>query len=190
MIEKFKVIFIGDAGVGKTKVIERYSTGNFTEFHQSTIAASNITQFVKLNNQTVELDIWDTAGQETYRSLVPVYCRNAALAVLEFAIDDPKTFQSLDEWYSLLRVDRGLECPIIVVGNKYDLYNNQIELDTIEEWVNSHHCHLHYTSALDGTGITDLFLDIAQTLINEFHNLEDKYSSPKLTENGKSNCNC
>ena len=82
----FKIVFLGDTSVGKTCIVNQYVSKSFSEFQESTIGAAFISTDIYLEDRTVKLDIWDTAGQERYKSLAPMYYRNASAGFVIFDI--------------------------------------------------------------------------------------------------------
>jgi Ras-related protein Rab-1A len=131
MAVRGKVILVGDAGVGKTSLIQSYQT-NFTNSYLPTVGALSYHLMI----DGVSLNIWDTAGQEHYRSLVPVYLRGAEVAFLVFDLSSPETFDHLGDW--LLMLDEIESCRVIVVGNKSDLTPHRIPPETVNDFVRDH----------------------------------------------------
>ncbi|EAY03101.1 small GTP-binding protein, putative [Trichomonas vaginalis G3] len=160
-----KVIFIGDAGVGKTCITVRYYQSYFQDEIQPTVGANHCQITLSHEGKDVVMNIWDTAGQERYRNIVPLYAQDASLVILVFDVTDVRSFYSLDEWYTKIHVELGIECPFIIVGNKIDLDQNQIPKENIENWTNSHKTKLIYTSARTGEAIVELFEMAAQVLV-------------------------
>lgn len=117
-----KVVVIGDSSVGKTCVSLRYLTGEFSSQTRPTIAAGFCNAQVKLGKNTIDLLIWDTAGQEAYRGLTSQYYRDAKIALIVFDLTNPTTLNSVTEWHS--RICEANPSPFItvLVGNKSDLH--------------------------------------------------------------------
>ena len=124
--KKFRIVFLGDQGVGKTSIIERYSTDRFDENYnvgnwlaQSTVGIDFNVKDINKNGMLYRLQMWDTAGQERYRSLIPTYLKNAHCVVFVFDISRSKSLEDLLDWYKLFTDNQ--EAPGIVVANKVDL---------------------------------------------------------------------
>ena len=152
-----KVVFVGDTRVGKTSIINRYARKN--EQTVPTIGANSISFSVPLDTETITLSVWDTAGQEEFKCLVPMYARGAQVAVVVFDLSNKETYDGLHSWIESVKED--YEIPnIIVVGNKNDLETfekpEEIEIKYKDEI-------LTYipTSAETGSGIDNLFMQIA-----------------------------
>ncbi len=160
--KKIKITFIGDTAVGKTSIIERFLVGKFNEFQEATIGASFSCQNININNGRIMMEIWDTAGQERFRSLVPMYYRNADVIVLVYSLADIISFENLEFWIGELKknmIDDSYT--IFVVGNKCDL-NKNFDSMLIEDFIryklkkSIKIIHIQ-TSSKDGKNINLLF---------------------------------
>ena len=117
----YKIIIIGDSGVGKTSLIYRGTTGKFHESECPTLGFEFFPLFVKYKDKILKLELWDTCGQEIYRSLIKSFYVNSSLAIIVYSKDDRKSFNSIPEW---IRQCRNLCSPMtkyILIGNKKDL---------------------------------------------------------------------
>ena len=117
----YKIIIIGNSGVGKTCLTLRASTGEFHEHEPATLGFEYVTYYIKYQNKVLKLEIWDTCGQEQYRSLVKSFFFNASLAVIAYAIDDKKSFDSINEWVRQCKNTCSPETKFFLIGNKADL---------------------------------------------------------------------
>ena len=153
-----KVVFVGASGVGKTSLVFSYLNEDIN--HPPTVGASSITCNVKLGNETITLNVWDTAGQDEFKFLMPVYARGAEVAVVVYDTSNGETFEVIDEWvnYFLETVPPG---NIILVGNKIDLPLD-IDEKIVFEYKHSKNIPYIRTSALTKEGINELFLQIAE----------------------------
>lgn len=163
--EAYKVCVIGDSTVGKTTLINKYATQKFTEDTMPTIGNSYVPVTVNLGVKNIGLNLWDTAGQERFRSLVPLYAREAFCVIIVFDLSLPQSFYNVEEWYNCCREEVGLKCPIILCGNKEDM-ENEIDLELPFQWAREHDCEYFMTSAKSGHNITELFLKVANQCIN------------------------
>ena len=123
---EIKVILLGESGMGKTSLINAAIGMDFDENMISTISSSFVTkQFIK-NNKKYTLNIWDTAGQETYRSLTKLFIKNAKIVLFVYSINNKLSFKSLQTyWVSVTKEILGNEAIYALVGNKSDLYNQE-----------------------------------------------------------------
>ena len=121
-INSIKLIIIGSVNVGKTSLLTRYATGKFQNISKSTSNASFITKTKFVNNEKYEIKLWDTAGQEKYRSLTKIFIKDAKIAILVYAIDDKNTFNDLKMWLNLVREINAHPIIYGIAANKADLY--------------------------------------------------------------------
>jgi small GTP-binding protein len=159
-VSQFKVPLIGDANVGKTSIVSRYTTDHFVANTRPTVGVSTTNIAIDFNREKVELSIWDTAGQERFRSLVPLYTRHASAMILVFDMSVSQSFAGLEAWLTKLNVEMGVKCPIIICGNKMDL-PNAVQKEAVKEWAEQRGAIAHFTSAVNGNGITELFQIVA-----------------------------
>ena len=121
--KNYKIIILGDSGVGKTRLILRASTGEFNSQNEPVpnLYADFNNFCLKYKNNVLKLDIWDTVGQEEYRSLIKSFFKDASLVVIVYAIDKTDTFKSIDEWIRQVKTECNPEIKIFLIGNKADL---------------------------------------------------------------------
>ena len=169
----FKVIVAGAGGVGKTALIERYVSGSFLEDHKMTIGAQFSVKDVKLDTgEDVRMQLWDFAGEERFRFLLGDYCKGASGAFICFDITDYATFEQIPEWLRIIRQNAGM-IPIILVGNKYDLDNHELELATADEYAENAKCLMNvFCSAKMDLNVEPMFSAMAKWLIY-YANLAD-----------------
>jgi small GTP-binding protein len=160
-----RVILIGDSGVGKTSLIIRGTTDTFCTTASPTIGAGVTPMKVNLKGVDYNFHLWDTAGQEIYRSIVPLYFKNAVCAILVFSLDDVKSFANLPSWIDTLRANSDREVPIVVVGNKTDLKKKMIDMGNARAWALKQDFPLFLTSAATGENVETLFHYIAESFI-------------------------
>ena len=155
-----RVVMIGDSSVGKTSIVERLCKNNWKSDTMPTVSTS----FFVLkgdpdNGQSQDIQIWDTAGAERYRALNSVYYHNATGGILVFDLVCRESFNSLSSWIDEFS---GLAQPgatIVVVGNKYDLYEeaeDKVRIEEAERWCKLKGLKFIITSAFSGTGIQEL----------------------------------
>jgi len=131
-----KIVFIGDAGVGKSSLVLRFVQNNWTPHLTSTIGAAFTTKTVRYDSDVVRWELWDTAGQEQYNSLVPMYYRGAVGAVLVYDITSQTSFSRLQKWVVELRNCGPANLVIVVCGNKADLHEHrQVDTKVADDYV-------------------------------------------------------
>ena len=172
-----KIVLLGDSGVGKTCLISRYLCGTFDNNCPTTNGASYATKELILeNNQKIALDIWDTAGQEKYKSLTKFFYKDASAAILVYDITKKETFTNLKTyWVQQLKDYATKNIIIAVAGNKCDLYaNEQVTEDEAKEFADSIEASFELTSAKSNSGVNDLYKSVAETFLNRGINNKNK----------------
>lgn len=164
-----RVILIGDSGVGKTSIIGYAAQNVYPELTRPTIGAAVTALTVHVDNEDVQFHVWDTAGQEIYRSIVPLYFKGAVAAIVVFSIDDAKSFRSLNDWIAQLNAYTPSQVPIVIVANKWDLSddNQRVDMDRASDWAKTNGYPLYKTSARTGLGIQELLTFIASTYVGD-----------------------
>ena len=156
-MQELKVVLIGDSSVGKTSIFQRMKGDDFVMDQTSTVGGSCSYFEVKTEKGSVNLNMWDTAGQERFRTIVPMYFRKAAVVIIVFDVTKRTTFDTIDEWYSLLREKAPENAKIVLVGNKTDLRQKVSESVQVAEIVRKGEqlgaIFSTETSALSGNGI-------------------------------------
>ena len=146
--KKFKLVILGMAGTGKSSIMGRIIGEEFDQYSQPTIGAAFGNHVTKNNNM---LEIWDTAGQERYRSLAPMYYRNASLALIVFDISDSITIDSANDWIDEMSKNN---ISYIVIGNKLDLYKEsehlfRVKLEAFKEKEYDHYIQMSAKTGLN-----------------------------------------
>mmetsp|Transcript_19622 Transcript_19622/g.48160 ORF Transcript_19622/g.48160 Transcript_19622/m.48160 type:complete len:214 (+) Transcript_19622:319-960(+) len=164
--KNFKVVLLGEGRVGKTSLVIRYVNNVFSEKQQSTVQASFLTKRLTMGENTVNLAIWDTAGQERFHALGPIYYRDADGALLVYDTTDTDSFAKVKTWVKELRKMVGEGIVLCIAGNKIDLdKERQVSKEEAEEYaksVGATHC---LTSAKNGKGIEETFLQLTKNII-------------------------
>ena len=117
----YKIIIIGDSGVGKTCLTYRATSGEYHEKIAATIGFEYFPFVVKYRNKILKLEIWDTCGQEAYRSLIKSFFNNSSLAIIVYAVDNKRSFTSIDEWIRQCRSLCSPDTKFFLIGNKNDI---------------------------------------------------------------------
>ena len=121
----FKLIVVGNAGVGKSCLSLKGTTGRFEDSYVATVGFDFYSFFARIENQLIRLQVWDTCGQEGYRSLVQNFYRGTSLAILVYAINDIKSFNDVGTWVKQLKAYSNPDVKMFLVGNKNDLENER-----------------------------------------------------------------
>ena len=169
----FKIIIIGDSGVGKSSILKRAVKNTFDDNYQATIGFEFLLMHFSINDLKIKLQIWDTCGQETYRSLVQGFYRNTSLALIVYDICDKKTYEGLDIWLKDLRSQTDEELPIFIVGNKIDKENErQVTYKEANEFsLSSRTKYFTECSAKTGYNVENIFQEVVKYLYTACKNL-------------------
>ena len=159
--EEIKVILVGEPGTGKTSLINVSIGENFEKIMVSTSASSFVPKKVKRNGKVYVLNIWDTAGQEKFRSMTKLFIKNSKIVILVYAIDSKVTFDGLrDFWLKTIKDSLGDEPIISIVGNKSDLFlNEEIKESEVREYAQNLGIRFSLASAKENPNEFILFLE-------------------------------
>ncbi|CAK4150659.1 unnamed protein product [Aphanomyces euteiches] len=164
-LAKYKLVFLGDQGVGKTSMITRFMYDTFDNAYQATIGIDFLSKTMYLENRTVRLQLWDTAGQERFRSLIPSYIRDSSVAVVVYDISNRASFLNTSKWIEDVRAERGQDVVIMLVGNKTDIADRrQVSIDEGADKAKEDNVMFIETSAKAGHNIKALFRKLATVL--------------------------
>ena len=166
----FKMIVIGDSGVGKSCLTNKATKNLFEETYNATVGFEFFTFNLKLNNKIIKLQVWDTCGQELYRSLITNFYRNSSLAIMVYAIDNKESFENIDIWLKELRTHSNPDTKVFLIGNKIDLENDRIiNREQAEEYSNQNHFNLFMeSSAKTGFNAQKIFIEAAKILYEDY----------------------
>ncbi|CAM8895751.1 unnamed protein product [Rhodiola kirilowii] len=170
----FKIVLIGDSGVGKSNILSRFRglTGNeFCLDSKSTIGVEFATRTLQVEGKTVKAQIWDTAGQERYRAITSAYYRGAVGAVLVYDITKRQTFDNIQRWLRELRGHADANLVIMLAGNKSDLSHlRAVNSEDAQQMGERENLSFIETSALEATNVENAF----QTLLLDIYHVISK----------------
>lgn len=158
----FKLLLIGNSGVGKSCLLLRFSDDTYTNDYISTIGVDFKIKTVELDGKTVKLQIWDTAGQERFRTITSSYYRGSHGIIIVYDVTDQESFNGVKMW--LQEIDRYATSTVLklLVGNKCDLKDKRVvEYDVAKEFAEANNMPFLETSALDSTNVEEAFLTMA-----------------------------
>jgi small GTP-binding protein len=166
----FKVIVIGNSAVGKTCLTTKATKDIFLDNHQSTIGFEFFSFMIKIDNKIIKLQIWDTCGQETYRSLISNFYKTSSLAFILYSITDRKSFEDIEKWVKELRTNCSPDIKIILIGNKNDLEEYRIISKSEGENLCKKFGFEYFieTSAKTGNNAKEIFVKSAMILYKDF----------------------
>ena len=164
----FKVVLVGDMSVGKTNIIAKYLKNDFSEDYKTTIGVEFHSKITKVEGHVVKAQIWDTCGQERFKSITDSYYKGAKGAFVVYDITRKNTFESVDSWISALRSAADKNLNIIIIGNKSDLEDQrQVETEQGEEKAQNNEAAFMETSAYSGDNIDKAFDNMITDVYNK-----------------------
>jgi Ras-related protein Rab-5C len=182
---------LGSTGVGKSSIALRMSKHIFSRNLESTVGVSFVQCTVKTDRDVVELNIWDTGGSEKYRSLAPMYYRNADFAIIVYSVDNSESLIEAEYWIKQVKLNSTCNTLIGVCANKSDLMsiNPQPTTEKITELLNCGEIvFVQETSALSGHGITEMFKQVARSVEYRQNSSPYKLEMEEDNSTGSSKC--
>ncbi|XP_074575572.1 ras-related protein Rab11B-like [Curcuma longa] len=167
----FKVVLIGDSGVGKSNLLSRFSRNEFSLESKSTIGVEFATRTIRVDDKVIKAQIWDTAGQERYRAITSAYYRGAVGALVVYDISRNMTFDNVERWLKELRDHTDSNIVIMLVGNKADLRHLRAVLtETAKSFAERENTFFMETSALESMNVDTAFTEV----LAEIHRVTSK----------------
>ena len=169
------ILLVGDANVGKTSILLKYTENFFPNQYQATIGVEYKMKIIKLNNMNIKLQIWDTAGQERYKSIAKNFFHSANGVFLVFDITDKKSFENLNKWIEDVNENSPKDCKYIIIGNKSDLSDQRtISTFEIDNFVKEKKSSYFEVSAKNDEGLNEAFINLSKEIIKD-KNQEEIY---------------
>jgi small GTP-binding protein len=160
-----RLVLVGEAGAGKSTLIQQYSKGEFNPFYVSTIGVDFHTKILDVDDKKVKIQVWDTAGQERFRIITKSYYRRSAGIILMFDLADEESFDNLSYWMSDIDIYKEDYAKILLIGNKSDL-EQKVSQSKIENFCDIYKLNYLETSALLNKNVEQVFIDISRSVIN------------------------
>lgn len=165
----FKLIIVGDSNVGKSSIASRFQYNKFMESYEITVGLEFFSKIIKVNDMLIKIQIWDTAGQEMYRSLIKSYFRGSLGCIFVFDLTDDKSFKNMNYWIEKVKKDGNSFTTFCLVGNKSDKINQRkINFDDALELAIKYDMDYIETSALNSRNIHNLFYCLADKIMNNY----------------------
>ncbi|WXG39958.1 MAG: Rab family GTPase [Candidatus Freyarchaeum deiterrae] len=163
----FKIVLVGEPGVGKTSIIRRYIQGIFEEKYRATVGTRIFTKELDVDDRHVTLSIFEIGGPEKFRFGENVLYKGADGAVIVFDITSDGSFQVLDDWFAQTESNLGGEVPLVLVGNKYDLGGSRrVQKQEALSYASSHGAEYLESSAKTGKNVMNLFYSLILKILN------------------------
>ena len=185
-VTRHKIIFVGDAGVGKTTIIARITESPFNEVYEPSIGVDFMSKSIKYRGQNIKLQIWDTTGQEKYKGLIPSYVRNSSIVFVVYDISVKSTFDNIPKWLTFIRSIENTT--LILCGNKIDLEKREVTKEEGEALAQKEGIAFFETSAKTAEGIKNMFYSAVSDLsIFAENNNKENLLKELMEENGVEN---
>ena len=181
----FKLIIIGDAGVGKSSLSIKATKNIFDPIYSPTIGFEFSSFFIKIVDLIIKLQIWDTCGQEVYRSIIKSFYRYWSLAILVYSIENKNSFENLGLWLNEIRTEGNTDINIFLIGNKVDLEDKrEVQKELAQSFMNNNHIKLFLeTSAKTGFNAENVFIEAGRLLYDQHMEYKNRISRPQSLAN-------
>lgn len=171
---KVKFIVVGNQAVGKTNLIHRFAKGEFKNDYAITLGIDYLSTKIQIDDKYFQLELWDTAGSERFRSITKGYYKNSTCAIIVYDITDEKSFRDVTAWLEDCKKFTNNKTHLILVGNKIDLQPDRvISTEQGKELADDNGMTFYETSALKGTNINNVFIDACKVISQNIN--ENKY---------------
>ena len=186
-VTRHKIIFVGDAGVGKTTIISRLMDNPFNDVYEPSIGVDFMSKNIKYHGQSIKLQIWDTAGQEKYKGLIPSYVRNSSIVFLVYDVSSKTSFENIPNWLNFIRTIENTS--LVLCGNKIDLENREVKKEEGEELAKKEGISFFEVSAKTDENIKNMFYNVVADLptFSESNTNKENLIKELMQENGVEN---
>ena len=176
----FKIIIVGDQGVGKSCLAIKASRNYFEDYYSPTVGFEFVSFNVRVQDKIIKLQIWDTCGQEVYRSLISSFFRSASLAIIVYSIDTEDSFNNIEKWLNDIKTQSNPDIKIFLIGNKADLEDKRrLTKEQGEQLCRDHKLTFFMeTSAKTGFNVQNVFIQVAKELYLQHEEIKNRVSRP------------
>ena len=176
MEKRVKFIIIGDKTVGKSCIINEFIEKQFINEYIATIGADKIMKEIEIEGKILNLEIWDTVGQEQYSAVNKIFIKNAQIALIVYDITNRKSFENLNNWYNLIfEINKDSNVIVGVTANKTDLYENQVvDSEEGKNFADEKKISFFETSAKDYESIENVFIQLSKFYINKVQKIVEE----------------
>lgn len=176
-----KILIVGDSGVGKTCLLLRFCDNTFTTSHLATIGIDFKIKQLEVDGKKIKMQIWDTAGQDRFRSITQTYYKGAMGIILTYACNDKESFQNVGNWMKQIHEQSNEGVSVVLVGNKADMQNRVVTKEEGQALADSYNIKFFETSAKEDLGVKDAFFTIAKEIKDK---IQTKEIVPQPTPGG------
>lgn len=181
-----KIVMLGNCSVGKTSLVTQFCRKSFRKKSNLTVGSNYISKVVTTKKGDVNLHIWDTAGEERFRSILPMYTRGAQAAIIVFNIQDEDSFTAVHEWVEFIQRSELYRCKIYIAANQIDLGQTSV-LSKARTWAGSNQYRFFVTSAKDYESVSEMFQCIAEEF-NGNNNYRVKNQIYRINQKKRQKC--
>ena len=169
-------LIIGDKKVGKSCIINQFSEKQFSNEYIPTIGSDKIKKEIEIEGKKLNLEIWDTVGQEEYRAVNKIFIKNVQIAFIVYDITNRKSFENLNNWYNLIfEINKNSNVIVGVTANKTDLYENQVvDSEEGKNFADEKKISFFETSAKDYESIENVFIQLSKIYINKVQKIVEE----------------
>jgi Ras-related protein Rab-1A len=189
----FKILLIGDSFVGKSSILIRYADKIFDQEFDTTIGVDFRIKMLDIEDKKVKLQIWDSAGQDRFRSIVSSYYRNCQGIIMVFDVSNRDSFSNIKDWWEEIKKYANENVRLILVGNKNDLYEKKISYEEAKEFADMLNIKYIETSVKNNKNIDEIFYEISKEIKENYRYIEPfkQLDTIKLESNKIRNfCTC
>ena len=166
----YKYIVIGDSAVGKSCIVAKYLQGGFDEEFKTTIGIEFGSKDLTINGKVYRLQIWDTAGQESFRSITRAYYKNSACSFIVYDVTNKQSFLNVQDWFNECKKQTPRTITMVLIGNKVDLEDKrEVTYEEGENFARDNSMLFYETSAKNGNNIENMFYDSAEIIANKIN---------------------
>jgi len=193
-MSEVKIILVGETNTGKTSIIKSIMGLEFNSAEGSTTGVSYVNKKMKVNDKEYNLAIWDTVGQEKFRSLTKIFLKDSKIVIFVYSITDKKSFEEINFWYETVKSNLGDKVVLGLAGNKKDLFQEEkVTEKEGEDKAKEIEAKFKLTSAKTGVGIKEFFQILLEEYANKNGNINDNDKGTKLksgNNKSKKKCQC
>ena len=187
----FKILTIGESGVGKTCILRRFVENKFLKNHLATIGINFKTKTLNINNQEIKLKIWDTAGQERFRTITKTYYKGAHGIILTYDVTDQNSFKNIRNWIKQIEANAQTSVKKVLVGNKCDKPDRVVTEEEGKKLADDYSMSFFETSAKTNQNVSEVFNYLTKEILKS-NDLKEGSSgkplNPKNPNAGKKGC--
>ena len=178
-----KTVLIGESGVGKSSIIKQFVVNEFDPEINASISGQYTSKMINIMDKNLQFDLWDTAGQEIYRSLAKLFYQDAKIIIFVYDITNPKSFESIKKyWYKQIKANSCKDAIYALVGNKSDMFDKErIDEEEVKKYAESIGAIFHKTSAKSNSSVEELFKIVGK----QFLDPNFDYKNEECTDNKK-----